>query len=222
MSNEISMQDMPKLESPFVRKMVNGDYVVIDEVQEGYEWVFEDDEVMAVEKLDGTNVSVKVKDGKILEAWNREHYVPFYSQNNGHHYIIKGILNSIAKGYTDKLVEGQYFGELVGPKINGNPYNLDRHLWIPFRTYSHRKLTYHSWGKYPKTFEAISKWFKNGPFSIFYAKRHGLSYSDPEVIFAEGIVFTHPDGRMAKLRRDMFEWYEGKRHKMEGVIKCPH
>lgn len=30
--------------------------------------------------------------------------------------------------------------------------------------------------------------------------------------FVEGIVFTHPDGRMATLRRDMFDWYEGRRH----------
>ena len=30
--------------------------------------------------------------------------------------------------------------------------------------------------------------------------------------FCEGVVFTHPDGRMAKLRKDMFPWYTGKRH----------
>jgi hypothetical protein len=30
--------------------------------------------------------------------------------------------------------------------------------------------------------------------------------------FVEGIVFTHPDGRMAKLRRDMFDWFTGRRH----------
>ncbi len=30
--------------------------------------------------------------------------------------------------------------------------------------------------------------------------------------FVEGIVFTHPDGRMAKLRRDMFDWFKGRRH----------
>ena len=31
--------------------------------------------------------------------------------------------------------------------------------------------------------------------------------------FVEGVVFTHPDGRMAKLRIDMFDWYKGPRHK---------
>jgi len=36
--------------------------------------------------------------------------------------------------------------------------------------------------------------------------------------FVEGVVFTHPDGRMAKLRVDMFDWYfkenpKARRHK---------
>ena len=31
--------------------------------------------------------------------------------------------------------------------------------------------------------------------------------------FVEGVVFTHPDGRMAKLRKDMFDWHKGPRHK---------
>ena len=30
--------------------------------------------------------------------------------------------------------------------------------------------------------------------------------------FVEGVVFTHPDGRFAKLRRDMFSWYKEERH----------
>ena len=37
-----------------------------------------------------------------------------------------------------------------------------------------------------------------------------------EDIKAEGLVFYHPDGkRMAKLRRDMFDWYKGDRHKSD-------
>jgi hypothetical protein len=31
-------------------------------------------------------------------------------------------------------------------------------------------------------------------------------------VLAEGLVFCHPDGRMAKLRRDMFDWYKVPRH----------
>ena len=32
-------------------------------------------------------------------------------------------------------------------------------------------------------------------------------------IQAEGLVFYHPDGRMAKLRLDMFDFYKGANHK---------
>ena len=54
------MKDMPKLESPFVRTLLpNGDYIVTPEISPGYEWVFEDESVMAIEKLHGTNVSVE-------------------------------------------------------------------------------------------------------------------------------------------------------------------
>ncbi len=204
------VKDMPKLESPFVREMIKGEYVVIDEVQEGYDWVFEDNAVLAVEKIDGTNVSLILEEGEIRQVWNRKNYVPPFSFNKWHHFIIKGVLNSIAKGYLKEFEDGQHFGELVGPKINGNPYELQKHLWIPFKKYSRKRLAYRSWGKYPKTFESISKWFKDDLFSLFYAKQHSVPYS--ETPLAEGIVFTHPDGRMAKLRRDMFSWYVGERH----------
>jgi hypothetical protein len=50
---------------------------------------------------------------------------------------------------------------------------------------------------------------------LYWAMKHGLE-KDKEghyLGFVEGIVFTHPDGRMAKIRKDMFEWFKGKRHK---------
>ena len=31
--------------------------------------------------------------------------------------------------------------------------------------------------------------------------------------FAEGVVFYSQEGRMAKLRRDMFDWFKGRSHK---------
>ena len=54
----MKINDMPKLYSPFVRKEIKGAYVCINEISEGYEWVFEDESVMAIEKLHGTNVSI--------------------------------------------------------------------------------------------------------------------------------------------------------------------
>jgi len=41
----MKIQDIPKFESPFVRKInEKGDYVVTPEVTEGCEWVFEGNE----------------------------------------------------------------------------------------------------------------------------------------------------------------------------------
>jgi len=205
----MKINDMPKLESPFVRKEINGSYTVTDEITEGYEWVFEDESVMAIEKLHGTNVSIILQEGIITAVFNRSARIPFF--NKGKEHIIHGLLNSYERGYTGVLLDGQHFGELVGPKVNGNPYNLKEHLWIPFETFGQKHLRYKSWGRYPKDFNTISEWFKE-LMPLFNLMKHGKDGALNNN-FVEGIVFTHPDGRMAKLRLDMFDWHKGLRHK---------
>jgi len=197
------IRDMPKLHSPFVRKEIDGNYVVTDEVAEGMEWVFEDESTMAIEKLHGTNVSINIQDGVITGIWNRTERIPFFNKNKT--YIVEGILSSYQRGYMEFLPDGQHFGELIGEKVNGNPYKIEGHLWVPFDTYSRNHLRYKSWGKYPKDFKTISEWFKE-LMPLFTMKRGNKEG------FVEGIVFTHPDGRMAKLRKDMFDWFKGRRH----------
>lgn len=200
--NEI--KDMPKLHSPFKRELINNKYVVTNQIEDGYEWVFEDDTVLAIEKLHGTNVSINIQDGIITGIWNRTERIPFFNRNKS--FIVEGILQAYKKGYTEFLSDGQHFGELIGDKLQKNPYNVNGHLWIPFNSYAKKHLKYNCWGKYPKSFESISEWFKE--LMPLYLNIKGQKEG-----FVEGIVFTHPDGRMAKLRRDMFDWYNGKRHK---------
>jgi hypothetical protein len=203
----MTIQDMPKIECPFVRKVINGEYIATPEIVEGYEWVFNDDKVMAIEKLHGTNVSILIQDGIITSIWNRTERLPFF--NKGKKHIIEGLLNSFERGYMEFLGDGQHFGELIGTKVNGNPYNLSGHLWIPFSTFCQKHLKYKSWGKYPKDFNTISEWFKE-LIPLYSCMVNG---EEGRKGFVEGIVFTHPDGRMAKLRRDMFDWFKGRRHK---------
>jgi len=202
------IKDMPKLESPFVRKEIDGVYVVTPEITPGYEWVFTDPDVRAVEKLHGTNVSIIIQDGVITAIFNRTERLPFFNRGKAH--IIRGLLESYERGYMEKLLDGQHFGELIGEKINGNPYKIKGNLWIPFELMPDKDLYYKSWGKYPKTFDAISEWFKT-LMPLFALREHGKEVMTTG--FVEGIVFTHPDGRMAKLRRDMYPWFDGKRHK---------
>lgn len=198
------MIDMEKIKSPFVRKEINGNYVVTPKIEPGYEWVFEDQSVMAVEKLDGTNVSIFMDQGTLVGLRNRTKVIEHHTLSGNK--FIEGVRVCHEKGHTP-LSGGQHFGELMGPKIQGNFLKLDKPEWFPF-SYLQKTASYRSFHKYPKTFENISKWFKEDLFSLVYSKLHA-----GEKAFPEGIVFTHPDGRMAKLRRDMFDWYNGRRHK---------
>lgn len=214
----MSEVDMPKLGSPFVRKEVDGAYVVTPEIAPGFEWVFEDDSVIATEKLHGTNVSIVVEDGTIKSIWNRTSRIPFFTR--GKSFIVQGLLESFDRGYCD-LADGRHFGELVGPKLHGDPHKVGKHLWIPFNSYAREHLAYKSWGKYPKTFEAISEWFEKGLFSLYGCRIHKAKPDASK--FVEGVVFVQPStGKMAKLRRDMFPWFKGPRHKealeAEGLI----
>ena len=198
----MKIQDMPKLESPFIREIINGNYIVTPKITEGCEWIFNGDEseVLCTEKLDGTDVSIIIENGKITRIFNRMNEVPFFCKGKKH--IVEAILNSYDRGYCD-FTDGQYFGEVIGPKVNGNPYKLEEHLWIPFLTYVREHLVYNSWHKYPKTFENIKKWLlspieEGGIFSLFLRRRNIIGKP-------EGIVFHNiKNGQMAKLRLDMF------------------
>ncbi|MFW5907893.1 MAG: RNA ligase family protein [Candidatus Natronoplasma sp.] len=212
----ISIKDFPKLESPFVReyKTIEGEeeYVLTPEVQEGYGWVFEDEGVIATEKLNGSNVCIVVEDHEIMDVFNRQNRIEPIHENKWNFCVVEGLHTSLKRGYVDldELEDGLYYGELVGPNMGSreetNPYDMEKHVWLPFETYCKEKLRFNSWGKYPKTFESIKRWFKDGLIPLFYSKWHGLTYAEAEGEgYVEGIVFHHPDGRKAKLRYDMFE-----------------
>lgn len=199
-TNDLIVKDMPKLYSPFVKDENNN---VTDQIAEGYEWVFQDENVLAVEKIDGTNVSIIMQGKQIIGLYNREQQKSFDTLDNNR--FIEGVRITAEKKRLPKQ-DGQHFGELMGPKVQTNFLQLQTHEWFPFH-YLKSRFFYKSWGRYPKDFKTISNWFKNDLFSLTYVKYYG------EKKQPEGIVFHHPDGRMAKLRLDMFDWWKGKRHK---------
>lgn len=203
----IPIVDFPKLKSPFIRKRNDaGDYVVTPEIEPGYEWLF-DNGVVAVDKLHGTNISINVTDKMLDCIDNRTTRMMMCGMipmtGNSCKFLI-GVMNAANRW---QLEDGCHFGELIGPDINGNLHGADEYLFVPFH-YLRSKCQWHSWVKnqYPKDFDSISEWFKELP-SLFSKRIY-----DKDVL-AEGLIFYHPDGRMCKLRRDMFEWYKGERHK---------
>jgi len=230
-----SILDMPKLQSPFVRGMNEEDhYTVTSMVTSRFEWIFEKG-VIAIEKLDGTSVSIVVKNHDIIAIFNRTNRIPFWVK--GGFRFVEGLQKAIERDYLklNELDDGQYFGELIGPNVNGNPYKLDMHLWMPF-LYLKEHYEYKFWNKDivplcagksdEERYEIIKEVFE-GLWSLYKRKRSKtIDFGDVkdvnkdlgfEGMSAEGIVFYPPewDGDYSKcceLRRDMWSWFSGERH----------
>jgi hypothetical protein len=224
------LTDFPKLHCPFIRQTfpINKEhfsrlgsnhnlrgpevYLVVDKVNPGYEWVFDDPDTFAVEKLNGTNIKLKTEKGRLVALQNRKNVLDPLQIIGGKNFIIEGIFRSIDKGYIKP--DGEQAGELIGPKVQGNPYKLDFHEWYPFDK-AIADLRYRSFDEHARTFDNWNSWFKEWLFSRHYQKiatKKGFT----DKVFAEGVVFYNLKRKaenqtwMAKLRRDMFDWfYEG-------------
>jgi len=222
----------PKIESPFSRhENEDGEYVVYDEWNVDEDWF--KNQTYAIEKLDGTNCAIYVEDTQVQDVFTRMgdksmNYVHPYPGGTNHRRINEAVMNSIDRGFVDNLHEGYHYGEVVGPKIQDNPHELDERLFIPFR-YAFENLRYKSWGEYGQDFDDISDWLEDGLFSLFYSRVHGVGLDESSVsngTFCEGVMITDksvprsyswddgfPDAdNFAKIRRDMFDWYGGTRH----------
>ena len=222
------LSDFPKIECPFIRKTfdINKDdfkkhgsqlklrepvvYLVTNEINPGYEWVLEDPDTIAIEKLDGTNVKLKTENGRLIALQNRKNIIDPLQIIKGKTFLVEGIFMAIQKGYVEDNKE--QVGEIIGPKLQGNPYQLDNHLWYPFEK-AIKHLKYKSFHEHERTFENFNTWFKDYLKSLLHTKRVGHE----NAIFAGGIVFYNLKRKeenktyMAKLRRDMFDWfYEDK------------
>ncbi|MDD5674421.1 MAG: hypothetical protein PHC61_09670 [Chitinivibrionales bacterium] len=224
------LTDFPKISCPFIRQTfaVNKEqfkelgskfglrapevYLVVNRVNPGYEWVFEDSETIAVEKLNGTNIKLKTEKVRLVALQNRKNVLDPLQIIGGKNFIIEGIFRSIGKGYVKP--DGEQAGECIGPKLQGNPYKLDFHEWYPFEK-AIGDLRYKSFHEHERTFDNWSSWFKDWLHSRYYQKIASKKGIDDKV-FAEGVVFYNLKRKaenqtwMAKLRRDMFDWfYEG-------------
>lgn len=219
------LTNFPKIKCPFIRKTfkVNREdwkkhgrklqmrtpnvYLVVNEINPGYEWVFESENVIAIEKLDGTNIKLETKEGRLIALQNRKNVIDPLQIIKGKTFIPEGIFQSIGKGYVEQ--DGIQAGELIGPKVQGNPYKLNIHMWYPFAK-AIKHLRYNSFHDHDRTFDNWSSWFKDYLFSRFTTKRKDTL---PKRVFAEGIVLYDLKRKvehktyMAKLRRNMFDWY---------------
>jgi hypothetical protein len=162
-----------------------GDRLVRDEVVPGAEWVIAGEGV-ATEKIDGT--CCLVKDGKLFKRYEvkpgRKPPVDFIPANDvdektgkqqGWRPVGDGPEDAYHREANATIgADGTY--ELMGPKVQGNPYGVSRHTLEP-----HGAVTLPD---APRDFQGLAG----------YLQSAGI----------EGIVWHHPDGRMVKIKANDF------------------
>jgi hypothetical protein len=175
-----------KIPTAFERDWEGDPSRVLDQVHEGCEWVFAGEGV-ATKKYDGTCLMYDgtswwarrdVKDGKEAPpGFKKVSYDPETEKTFGWEPIEN---SPWVKWFNEALKSRDYEPgtyELIGPKINKNPEGAAAHTLI-------WHFAAETMGLLDRSYEGI-KTFLDG-------------------IDTEGIVFRHPDGRMAKIKKRDF------------------
>lgn len=180
---------MKKIPTIFDRDWDGDRSRVVDVANPEATWVFAGEGV-ATQKLDGTSCmlrSLKLFKRREVRAEDLDRE-PIPGFEVADHDIVTGKVtgwvpvgagpedrwhDEALKHHTGPMDDGTY--ELLGPKIQGNPEHETRHVLVP-----HNSPSLIIGATFPRTFEGI---------------RDFLTGND-----MEGIVFHHPDGRMAKIK----------------------
>jgi hypothetical protein len=170
-------------------------FKVTEKIREGCEWVFAG-EGTPTEKLDGTNVRLTIRAGQCVRVEKRRNPSKVQKKNG----IIDGwyvdadeygqedkwLFEAVRNTDVSKWPDGEHSCEALGPKIQGNPLELQQHLCVPFN------LEIPTYDDIPRSYAGLRKTLAE--LQSKFSPAH----------LAEGIVFHHPDGRRAKIKRKDF------------------
>lgn len=172
---------MQKIPTMFERDWNGNRSLVVDQIHAGCEWVA-NGEGVATQKLDGT--CCMVRSGKLYkrrELREGEATPDSFEEVGKDEETGKRVgWVPVGDGPEDKwhrqafrpeLPDGTY--ELIGPKVQGNPEAVDAHMLV-----SHNATR--DYADVPRTFNELRDWLAGKNI--------------------EGIVWHHPDGRMAKIK----------------------
>lgn len=168
---------------------------VVDKPRAECDWVFAG-AGRATEKLDGTNARLTVRSGTIVRVEKRRNpskaqkaagivdgwYVDSDENGAEDKWLREAAANTVVTSWPD----GEHSVEALGPRIQGNPLELDEHICVPFN------LIVPDYQEAPRTYQELHDWLAT--LESRYAPGH----------LAEGVVFHHPDGRRAKIKRKDF------------------
>jgi hypothetical protein len=168
---------------------------VVDRPRTECAWVF-DGEGTPTEKLDGTNVRLTTRAGQVVRVEKRRNpskaqkaqgivdgwYADTDEYGTEDTWILVAARNTDVSGWPD----GEHACEALGPRIQGNPLALTDHRCVPFN------LEVPSYDDVPRDYDKLRAYLSTLESRL--APGH----------LAEGIVFHHPDGRRAKIKRKDF------------------
>jgi hypothetical protein len=172
-------------------------FKVINEPRKGCEWVFAG-EGRATEKLDGTNVRLTVRSGQVVRVEKRRNpsklqkqqgiidgwYVGADEYAKEDRWIFEAVRATDVRGWPD----AEHSAEALGPNIQGNVLGLAKNVCVPFN------LEIPVYENAPRSYQGLRTFLDN------------LESRFSPGILAEGLVFHHPDGRRAKIKRKDFVW----------------
>ncbi len=185
-------QVMEKIPTLFER---DEHFRVVDKPRPECRWVF-DGEGLATEKLDGTNVRLTVRSGLLVRVEKRRNpskaqkqqgvkdgwYVDTDEFSKEDRWILDAARHTDVTSWPD----GEHACEAMGPSIQGNPLGLAEHRCVPFN------MSVPSYDGIPRGYADLQAYLAT--LESRFAPGH----------LAEGIVFHHPDGRRAKIKRKDF------------------
>lgn len=175
---------MKKIISLFQRNY-DGDRLVRDEVVPGAEWVLQGEGV-ATRKFDGT--CCLVQEGKLYKRYDAKKgrtppagFIAAQEPDSvtGHYpgWLLVGDAPEDRwhkEAFDPSLPDGTY--ELCGPKVQGNPENMQQHILVPHGI--------EVFNDCPRDFTGLKAWLAGRDI--------------------EGIVWHHSDGRMVKIKAKDF------------------
>jgi len=187
---------MTKIPTMFVRDESKNGHPVTDQVKPECQWVL-DGEGIATIKLDGTNVKIqggrpykrqKPKSGDYDEA----SYVLCEEPATADRWVFEAFDNwSVSPDLKEVEIPPDGIYELIGPKVQGNPHGEPSHTLVSVVP-PHPSLIMAP--VFSRTFDDLKALLSSSA-----AQSKALWGIVPE-----GIVFHHPDGRMAKIKRRDF------------------
>lgn len=183
---------MQKIPTLFIR---DDRFKVTPEIRPECAWVFEGEGV-PTEKLDGTNLRLTIRAGTVVRVEKRRNpsklqkaqgiidgwYVDALEPQGEDRWIHAAVEGTDVSDWPD----GEHSCEALGPKIQGNPLQLDRHIVVPF------DLRVPLYEDLPRSYEGLRETLGR------------LESRFSPGALAEGVVFHHPDGRRAKIKRRDF------------------